>query len=218
MEHNQFIHAIEAHTKDCYNQMPILDAILNGTLSSSDLRKLAARHYAEVRTFIELKLPERIRICPRQAYSAKRFFVNIYCEEQGNFYPGADHAEMFKLVCYKLGLSDQELEVEFKSYWPRYKYLLAAQPSYEALARELAISYAWESFIIKAGRGFAAALSRDYGLTVKDLIYFTVHSSVDEKHSNDALELVAEYVTDEALAQVALDAITDTLVTNNYLK
>jgi len=145
MELKDFSANIRQHADDCYRQMPLMNAILGGKLTQEELRKHARRHYAEIRTFIDFKLPERLRICPHDAYSAKKFFWDIYCEEQGNFVPGKNHAELFKPFCYKLGITDEELDDEYAAYWPHYRDMLSAVTSRPALVRELAISFAWET-------------------------------------------------------------------------
>jgi Iron-containing redox enzyme len=213
---NEYTARIREHVNECCRGVALVNAIAAGSLPPQELVRCARRHYAEVRTFIELKLPERLRLCPTRAYSAKRFFWEIYREEQGDFLAGRDHAELFKPVCHKLGISDDELEAEFNSYWPHYCWMLAAEPSYPVMIKELAVSYAWESFIINIGPGLTAALRGHYGFTDRELLYFKLHSGVDEGHSAAALDTLSEYVTDGSLEGLAREAITDSLIRRNY--
>lgn len=217
MNGNSFSHDIQQHTNDCYRKMRIINAMLEGALTHQELVKYAKRHYAEVRTFIDLKLPSRLRICPHNANSAKRFFWDIYYEEQGNFEEGKNHADLFKPVCHKLGITDEELELEFNNYYPNYNFMLTIPPSYPALVRELAISYAWESLLTKLGDKMVHSLKNDYGFEAGDILYFTVHTNVDQEHSQHALNILTEYVTNRTLEHVAFEAITDSLIHNSYL-
>ncbi len=213
---NEYTARIREHVSACCREVALVNSIASGALPPGELVGCARRHYAEVRTFIELKLPERLRLCPPHAYSAKRFFWEIYREEHGDFVDGRNHAELFKPVCHKLGISDDELEAEFNSYWPHYRWMLAAEPSHQIMVRELAVSYAWESFIINLGPGLTAALRSHYGFTDRELLYFKLHSSVDDEHSAAALDTLSEYVTDERLEGWATEAITDSLLRRNY--
>ena len=207
---------IQEHINNCYQRMPLVNAVLSGSLPKDVLRRHAKRHHAEIRTFIDFKLPERMRLCPTEAITAKKYFSELYIAEQGNFIPGQNHADMFKPVCYKLSISDDELEEEYQSYWPRYRSMLVEHPSYEILVRELSISCAWESLLAKIGGSLIASLKNIYGFTGKDLIYFSSHSEVDQQHSEEACKILQSYISDDHLEQLSLSAITDTLLEKSY--
>ena len=207
---------IQEHINNCYQRIPLVNAMLSGSLPKNVLRRHAKRHHAEIRTFIDFKLPERMRLCPTEAIAAKKYFSELYIAEQGNFIPGQNHADMFKPVCYKLSISDNELVEEYQSYWPRYRSMLVEYPSYEILVRELSISCAWESLLASLGGSLIASLRTTYGFTDKDLIYFCSHSEVDKQHSDNACKILQSYITDEHLEQLSLTAITDTLLEKSY--
>ena len=216
MDRNGLAKRIREHMSECNRKMPVAQEIVSGTLSMEDLRRHAKRHHAEIRTFIDFKLPERLRLCPAEAITAKKYFSDLYIEEQGHFVPGQNHADIFMPVCRKLGISDYELEKEYQSYWPRYQAMLSEHPSHQVLVRELAISCAWESLLMGMGEPLIAGLKNIYGFSDNDLIYFSSHAELDQRHSGYACEILQNYITDDHLEQIALNAITDTLLKQSY--
>lgn len=206
------------YVDQCVSDAPVLKDLGHRELNLDETKQLARRHYAEIRTFIDLKLPARMRLCPHDAYRAKKFFWSIYREEQGDFKPGRSHAEVFKLFCAGVGLSDAELYAEYSGYWPNYQYLLDEPPSLEALVRELAVSYAWESIILRIAGPLTRTLNTiatTHRLTAEQLSYFPDHIEVDQEHGALALEVLNHYASTEALQELSLTAIRKTLVERN---
>ncbi|MGX1884889.1 iron-containing redox enzyme family protein [Streptomyces sp. NPDC055287] len=204
----------EKYTQECIRTVPALKAVSKGEVDAEDLKGLARRFYAEIRTFLDLKLPARMRLCPHDAYAAKKYFWQIYEEEQGGFKPGRNHAQWFKTFCTSIGLTDAELEAEYEAYWPRYSYLLTEKPSRDAVVRELAVSYAWEAVIGIVGEEVLATL-KQLGYDDTQLSYFSGHLEVDEGHSALALSILQAYVTDAPTMRVARQAVHDDVIVSN---
>jgi pyrroloquinoline quinone (PQQ) biosynthesis protein C len=198
--------------------MPIVPAILDGTLERDALRRYAARYYAELRTFIDVKIPERLRLCPHGAARAKAFFARAYAEEQGQFRLGEDHASVFGRVCRALDLTTEELEEETKRYAARFRYLRDLEPSWRAMVRELAIAYAWESAAPVLGMAIASALEWHYAVPAEALRFFSLHAAADRAHSAEALQVLLAYADGPELVAVALAAIDETLHLEHYFR
>lgn len=196
--------------------MPIVPAILDGTLGRGALRRCAARYYAELRTFIDVKLPERLRLCPHDAVRAKEFFARAYAEEQGQFRAGEDHASVFARVCHAFGLTPDALEGEVERYATRFRHLRDLEPSRHAMVRELAIAYAWESAAPVIGLAIAGALERHYAVPKEALGFFALHDVADRLHSAEALRVLLAYADSPELVAVALAAIDETLDLARY--
>ncbi|MCB0279432.1 MAG: iron-containing redox enzyme family protein [Calditrichaeota bacterium] len=215
MSLNNYVKEIAEYAEVCYKQIDAINSVLSGEISKENLRNIAKRHYAEIRTFLDIKIPERMRLCPPNAYSAKQYFWYLYREEQGFFKPGENHAELFLPACYALGLSDEELEKEYQAYWPHYKYMFNLTPSTDVFIRELAISTAWESFSPIVGPHLIKALKK-YDIGDDGLKYFTLHYEVDQRHGNQAYKTLSDYVINTDLQSIAMDAISDSMLKNNY--
>ncbi len=197
-------------------EMPVVTAILDGTLAPGTVRRYAARYYAELRTFIDVKIPERLRLCPHDAVRAKEFFARTYVEEQGRFRAGEDHASVFRRVCHALDLTTDVLEEETGRYAVRFRYLRELEPSRGAMVRELAIAYAWESAAPMLGLAIASALERHYAVPPDALRFFSLHEAADRAHSAEALEVLLAYADRPELVAVALAAIDETLDLERY--
>jgi len=202
----------------CMAEAPVLSEFGAMEPSITLAANLAKRHYAEVRTFTDLKLPCRMRICPHDAHLAKKFFWEIYQEEQGGFEPGKNHAEVFRAFCLDVGLTEEILEDEYQGYWPNYAYLLTEPPSMTALVRELAVSYAWESAIARVAPQLQKLLDsvlQELGREDVDVRYFDEHVVLDVHHAEMAADVLVAYAVTEDLRDVAKASIRDTLVTQN---
>lgn len=196
--------------------MDIVHALVAGRLDRRRLARYAARYYAELRTFIDLKLPERLRLCPYEAADAKAFFARAYVEEQGHFRPGEDHASLFGRVCAALEIPAARLADEARRYARRFRYMRELEPSVEAMVRELAITCAWESAAPALGGTLMAALDRHYGVPRDALHFFALHREVDREHSAEALAVLCRHTTTAALEAVALAAARETLDLRHY--
>lgn len=208
-------HDYELLVTEALGEAPVLSDLRQGRVPAADPKIVLRRHYAEVRTALDLKLPSRIRLCPADAFTAKRFFWKLYAEEQGEFVGDANHANLFAVFCRSLGVTDDELETEFAGYWPNYTYLLTEQPSHAILVRELTISCVWESVILRLGPNYLEAIRTAFASTDDELRYFTVHETDDANHSVAALNVLKEYVYDETDIATVQATIRDTLVLKN---
>lgn len=199
----------------CHEDAPTFQKLANGELTSEQLRRVALNQYGEIRSFLDFKIPERMRVCPHDAASAKKYFWYLYQEEQGNFVPGRNHAELFLPIAKELRISYAELESHYLEHVKRYAYMMQIEPSVKALVRELAISYSWESFMPMFGAKAIAAAKQHYGIA--DVSYFTEHDEVDAGHSGAAADILIEWASTPELQDIALAAIRETLVDDLYL-
>lgn len=212
-----FSEKVVEHLSSCFTRMNVINHLLSGSMDRETLKKIAKIHYAEIRSFTDIKLPVRMYLCPHNALIAKKYFATIYIEEQGNFNHQEHHANLFKPVCYSLGLTDSELEIEYHSYCRRYEKMWSIAPSTSAMVRELAISFAWESFIGYFGKKITSVLKDKYQLEDANLKYFKIHFNADNYHSKIALETLDYYTKTPELYDIVFDAITETLLTDLYL-
>jgi len=209
--HSEYEELVERALSDA----PVLRDLRRARVPAGDPRRLVLRHYAEVSTSLNLKLPSRLRLCPPDAVTAKQFLWRLYAEEQGDFQPGADHASLFARFCRSLGLTDDDMAAEWEHYWPAYRYMLTDLPSHSVLVRELTICPVWESVILRLGAGYLQAIQQAFPAADPDFTYFTVHATVDTHHSVAALSVLQEYVrSDEDLA-IVRTTVQSTLVTDN---
>jgi pyrroloquinoline quinone (PQQ) biosynthesis protein C len=200
------------------NEAPILSRIVQGKLGPHEVQAVARRHYAEVRTFIDIKLPSRLRLCPHDESRAKSYFSSLYIEEQGNFVPGANHAHIMADFCISIGIESSALEREFEGYWPNYRSILLEPPSIGAMVRELAVSYTWESMIHRVAEPLRILVDRassDYGLTEHQKRYFPGHLDADEDHQDLARDTLAFYSNNQTNRELIEASVRRTLLAEN---
>lgn len=203
--------ALDEHLERGFAGMRAVHAIVAGRVDRATLTRWAARYYAELRCFLDVKLPERMRLCPYDAHDAKALFAEAYAEEQGRFRPGEDHASLFGRLCTALGLGRDALEAETARYALGLAPLRAAEPSRAMLVRELAITCAWENAAPLVGGALAEALARHYGIGEGALGFFVLHERVDRVHGAAARRVLARHVDTPALARLALATVDEAL-------
>ncbi len=191
-------------------------SIVERKASQDELRAIASRYYAEIRTFIDLKLPERMRLCPLSALEARKFFWRIYRDEHGEFETGRDHPSLWKKFCRELGIEDAELENQYHAYARKFEYMRKLEPSEENMVTELATMAAWESVVPVFASAPYEALRDHYGISDDGLEFFTLHQDVDGFHSKAALEMLARFASTRKLQDHALRAIEQTLRLDSY--
>jgi pyrroloquinoline quinone (PQQ) biosynthesis protein C len=202
----------------CYERLPLMQRLADGLLDRDELHQLVINHYCDARAFIDIKLPARMYLCPRDAANGRRYFWHLYEEENGNFGRTPDHAEMFRIVCRDVGVSDERLDTYYELYRKIWLPMFRIEPSYAAMVKELAISFAWENITPKYGDRFVTTFRDRYGVSEQGMRFFSLHNDVDDEHSQHAEDVVVEYAsTSPELARIALDAVEEALVGNLYL-
>lgn len=209
---------INSYLSQCFEQMPVVEDIAAGNVSISELKKYALLHYAEIKTFINIKIPARMYLCPHGARYAKHYFCYLYEEEQGHFRESENHADLFEPVCLELGLTKEEMDTSYNRYHKVWLHLFNKDNNYENMVHELAISVAWESFTPHFGSQMIEGLEEHYGLSKDAIRYFNVHKGVDEAHSARAADTLSRYCTSENLKSIAKRAIRKTLIDRLHLK
>jgi pyrroloquinoline quinone (PQQ) biosynthesis protein C len=217
MTNAQFPELVHKTISTAVEQMEFFWKVIEGKASSEELTIAAKEYYAEVRTFLDIKLPHRMRICPIEALDVRKFLCEIYEEEHGNFEVGRDHAALWKKFCNALGLADSELERHYHQYAAGFSYMSEIEPSVDNMVTEIAIMTAWESVGPLFARLPLESLRTHYDLSPDALEFFELHSVVDVEHSSQALELLTRYASTPVLRERAIAAMTETLKLDNYI-
>jgi pyrroloquinoline quinone (PQQ) biosynthesis protein C len=189
----------------------VIEAICSGKLPLLQLRQVGIRLYAEARVAIQVKLPERLRICPIHAEAARRFWCEQLADESGSFEPGHDHASLLAPACLALGVTRDDLEAEYERYLHRADYLRQAAISIDTTLSEAALVYVEEAILAAHGNRIADALRSHYGVAERDVRYFRVHAEVDVRHSSAGLKMICQCAKTPAQQQLVLETATRSL-------
>jgi len=208
---------IQSYLVECFKSMPVINELSTGEFPKERVQEIALLHFAETKTFTNIKNPARLYICPHGARHAKQYFTYLYAEEQGNFKEGMHHADLFKPVCYDLGISDKQLDSIYNNYSKNWLHLFHEKPSYEIMIRELGVSVAWESLTPFFGDTLIDSLGKNYKISEEGLKYFKIHYKVDEVHSARAQETLARYCSTPDLMKRAKKGIRSSLIDDLHL-
>lgn len=192
-------------------RLSIIEAIVSGELPQEQLKALGGRLYAEARAALQVKIPERIRLCPLEAGAARRFWWKILAEESGDFEPGQDHASLLARVCVAFGMSQQGLDSEYEDYLPRLDAIRQEPPSIGATLREMTRMYIEEAVFAREAGRIADSLRDHYEISENALYYFRLHTDMDVEHSNAALDQIILYAKTPELQHVVINTAKDSL-------
>jgi len=180
------------------NQLPVIEAIRAGELPIERLRQFGARQYAEARAAIQVKFPERLRVCPIEAGQARRYWCQQLIEESGEFEPGCDHGSLLAPACLAIGVTQQELDDEYERYLPRVQYLRESPVSLDLTLREATQVYVEEAVFVTQANHIGDALRDHYGVPENAVRYFRVHAILDVEHSAAGLDMLVAIAKTEA--------------------
>src|SRR5882724_1192117 len=152
--------------------------------------------------------------CPLAEFRT-RLSVNLYEEETGKLSKTANHMDLMHRFIFALGIKPEELDAEQSlpstTDLIDYRQALCEDPSRLHMgAAAVMIASEGQNLEKKAGKSRDQMLPTLYGLTPKDLEFFSVHAVEDVYHVGDGLDLVTELCTTTQMQDEAITAITET--------
>ena len=188
----------------------LIEGLVSGKLPLASVRALGTGLYADVRSTLQVRIPDTIRITPLEADELRRFWCRTLAEELGDFKPGCDHASLVALICYALGVAHAKLEGEYQRSLPRLDALRGELPSLATSLREVARVYAEKATLIREADRLADALRDHYDVPEKALYYFR-YALADLECSDSALEQLTRYAMTPRLKHMVLDTVNECL-------
>lgn len=185
-------------------KLPIIEAICSGRMSRDQVRAIAVRQYAETRVALQVKLPERLRICPISAEVARSYWCQQLADESGGFERGHDHATLFAPICIALGATQEECDSAYQAHLPRVSYLCESPVSMELTLCEATSVFVEESVLSRDANRIGNALREFYDVPEETLLYFRLHAEVDIAHSAAALEMLNSCAKTQAQKELVL--------------
>lgn len=149
--------------------------------------------------------------CPIEKYRI-RLAINLYEEETGKISKSDNHLRLMQRFLRALGITDEEMENEQALQATQelidYRWDLINSPdSFHKAAAAIAIASEGQNLEQKAGRATRDLLPKVYGLSEKDLAFFTVHATEDVYHVRDGLHIVSGVCTTEEMQKEAIQTI-----------
>ncbi|HVT17367.1 MAG TPA: iron-containing redox enzyme family protein [Thermoanaerobaculia bacterium] len=152
--------------------------------------------------------------CPIEKYRI-RLAINLYEEETGKLSKSDNHLRLMQKFLRALGISEEQMETAraFPATQELIDWrwqLVNDRASFHRAAAAIAIASEGQNLEQKAGKATKDLLPGIYGLSAKDLQFFTVHATEDVYHVRDGLHIVAGVCDSQQMQDEALQAIHDT--------
>jgi pyrroloquinoline-quinone synthase len=149
--------------------------------------------------------------CPDRHFS-RRLALNVYEEETGKISKTDGHLELMQRFIYALGVGAEELEAveplpETKELVDYRMNLVRDPAQFHKGAAAVMIASEGQNLETKAGRMRHQMIPTVYGLTARDLEFFSVHAAEDVYHVKEGVDLVSLVCTTEQMQQEAVEVI-----------
>ena len=152
--------------------------------------------------------------CPLENFRT-RLVVNLYEEETGKLSNTKNHLRLMEDFVKALGVSPEEIK-STKPYPEteeliQYRKKLVHDPkSFHMGAAAVMIASEGQSLEELAGDSRHELFPSVYGLTEKDVLFFSVHAEEDVGHVNEGLALVSQVCKTEEMQRESIQAVHHT--------
>lgn len=195
---------------------PLFAVLMNPAKPDVELlRKVAIEGYQITRHFLDY-VEHLFFYCPKELTKHKRrLLFNLFEEETGRLSKSANHVELMENFLRALGVSDAERDaaVPLPSTKALIDYRLAAvrdTERYHVGAAAVMIASEGQNLESTAIEARHTILGKVYGLTAKDLLFFSVHAKEDIGHVQQGLDLVADLCVTQQMQDEAMFAVEHT--------
>jgi pyrroloquinoline-quinone synthase len=152
--------------------------------------------------------------CPDRHFS-RRLALNVYEEETGKISKTDGHLELMQRFIYALGVGAEELEAveplpETKELVDYRMNFVRDPAQFHKGAAAVMIASEGQNLETKAGRMRHQMIPTVYGLTARELEFFSVHAAEDVYHVKEGVDLVSLVCTTEQMQQEAVEVIHGT--------
>jgi pyrroloquinoline-quinone synthase len=200
---------------------PIFRELFKGEKNWSLLRLMATQGYQLTKHFLTY-VEFLFHHCPAGIHK-RRLLINLYEEETGRISMTDNHVVLMQRFIRAIGVSDEERDrVEALPATKElidFRLELVKDPArFHLGAAAVLIASEGQNLETRAGEARHEILGQVYGLSDKDLEFFSVHQKEDVWHVREGIDTVADACTDSAMQQAALETVDHTcqLFANMY--
>lgn len=177
------------------------------------LRQVALQGYQLTKHFLEY-IENLFFHCPIPRHR-RRLLHNMYEEETGRISKTKNHVKLMEDFLRALGIDDEtrDAAVALPATQELIDYRMDAvkDPArYHVGAAAVTIASEGQNLETLGSESRDVIFERVYGLTPKDLLFFSVHQVEDIMHTQQGLDLVADMCTTEQMRQEALYGVSHT--------
>jgi len=192
---------------------PLLIQLTNPVPQWDLLKTMSLQAYQLTKSFVQY-VGALYYYCPIEKMKT-RLATNIYEEETGRISKTKNHIKLMRDFLYALKLTDEEID-NVESFPETqelidYRNDLVHNPdTYHRGAAAVMIASEGQSLEERAGEAREDLFPGIYGLTEKDLLFFSVHAKEDIAHVKEGLDLVTEVCTTAKMQEEAIEAVHHT--------
>lgn len=192
---------------------PMIDEISKPEKNLPLLRLMATQGYQLTKVFAKY-VGGLYFNCPDRHFS-RRLAFNVYEEETGRISKTDGHLELMQRFIYALGVTPEELEAVEPLPETRelidYRMNFVRDPAqFHRGAAAVMIASEGQNLETKAGRARHQMFPTVYGLTPRDLEFFSVHAAEDVYHVKEGIDVVSLVCVTERMQEEAVQTIHET--------
>ena len=192
---------------------PIFDAVMGQEANWPLLREMALQGFQLTANFLEY-VETLFFYCPHPKHK-KRLLFNLFEEETGRLSRTKNHVTLMKDFMTAIGLTEEDRQktIPTRETQELIDYRMALvknRETYHMGAAAVMIASEGQNLETRAGEGRSEVLPRLYGLTEKDLLFFSVHQKEDIGHVKEGIDLVVDLCTTEKMQNEAIYAVRKT--------
>jgi pyrroloquinoline-quinone synthase len=192
---------------------PIIGELVKPELNLELMKVMALQGYQLTKNFLEY-IENLYFYCPLPKHK-KRLLFNLFEEETGRISKTKNHVTLMEDFIRALGISDEErnLAVAYPETQELIDYRMNAVKNsslYHVGAAAVMIASEGQNLETRAGEARHEILGKLYGLTAKDLLFFSVHQKEDVGHVSEGLSLVSDICDTSELQEQALFSVNHT--------
>ncbi len=192
---------------------PLVGELVKPEKNLKLLQALALQGYQLTKNFLEY-IEKLYFYCPLDNHK-KGLLINLYEEETGKLSNTKNHVHLMEDFVRALGISDEERDAA--EPYPETKELIEYRmdavnnpDEYHIGAAAVMIASEGQSLETRAGEARHSILGKIYGLSEKDVLFFSVHQEEDVGHVNQGLALVSDLCTTPKMQEEAMYAVKHT--------
>jgi pyrroloquinoline quinone (PQQ) biosynthesis protein C len=192
---------------------PIVKKIVNGEPNWALLRYMTLQGYQLTKHFLEY-IETLYHHCPPGDHK-RRLLWNMFEEETGRLSKTDNHVTLMQNFIRAIGIDDAERDAAqplptTKALIDYRMNLVRNRNTFHMGAAAVMIASEGQNLETTAGAARHELLPRVYGLTEKDLLFFSVHQKEDVGHVQEGISLVADICTTPRMQAEALEAVRRT--------
>jgi pyrroloquinoline-quinone synthase len=215
MEHDEFRASLEdtLHSHLTISH-PVFSLLLDEKNPQPEfLQQVALQGYQLTKNFLEY-IENLFFYCPLPKHK-RRLLHNMYEEETGRISKTKNHVKLMQDFLRALGIDDETRDavtaLPATQELIDYRMEAVKDPArYHVGAAAVTIASEGQNLETLGSESRDVLFERVYGLTTKDLLFFSVHQVEDVGHTQQGLDLVADLCVTEKMQQEALYAVSHT--------